>query len=207
MDVPAGKMADVSDSAGDGEMSPEDEARWLGARTLADLGELTAEWLEGRVKSQPRYFGGPAPETGPLTPVLAACNRAGFVTDDSQPGEPGDEYEPQRAAVCGYMATEALSRLCRYLAGTSLAVVAHAPACQVTSDDGAIVITPSDDEYYTRAGGPTSAATLRSEYAGELHPDAIEALCSAWQVSIVDLEWGRNDVLWPALERFAAESR
>jgi hypothetical protein len=200
-------MAIVSDSDGNGEMSQQDEARWLGARTLADLGELTAEWLEGRVKAQPRYFGGPDPGTKPLAPVLAACNRAGFVTDDSQPGEPRDEYEPQRAAVCGYMATEALSRLCRYLAGTGLAVVAHAPVCQITSDDGAIVITPSDGECYTRAGGPTSAATLRSEYAGELHPDAIEALCGAWQVSIVDLEWGRNDVLWPALGRFAAESR
>ena len=207
MDVCAGRLAIVSDCDGNGEMSLEDEARWLAARTLADLGEVTAQWLEGRIKSQPRYFGGPHPETGPLTPVLAACNRAGFVTDDSQPGEPRDEYEPQRAAVCGYMATEALSRLCRYLAGTGLAVVAHAPVSQVTSDDGAIVITPSDDEYCTRTGGPMSAATLRSEYAGSLHPDAIEALCAAWQVSIVDLEWGRNDVLWPALERFAAASQ
>ena len=33
---------------------------------------------------------------------------------------------------------------------------------------------------------------------------AVGALSSAWQVSIVDLEWGRNDMLWLALERFAA---
>lgn len=199
-------MANVSDEtdAADEEMSPEDEARWFGARTLADLGELTAQWLEGVITSHPGDSGRPDPETGDLIPVLAACNRAGFVTNDSQPGEPGDAYEPQRAAVTGYASTETLARLCRHLAGTGLALVVHAPVRQVTSDDGVIVITASDDEYYTRCGGPISAEDLRREYGEDLNPDAIGALSSAWQVSIVDLEWGRNDVLWPALERFAA---
>lgn len=202
-------MANVSDdgtAADDEEMSSEDEARWLGARTLADLGELTAQWLEGEIRCQPRYLGRPDPETAPLIPVLASCNRAGFLTGDSQPGIPDEDW-PQRAAVTGFALTETLGRLCGHLAGTGLSLVIHAAAGTVTSYDGEIMITPSDDEYYTRYGGPVSAEDLRREYADDLHPDAIEALCGAWQVSVADLEWGRNDVLWPGLGRFAAESR
>ena len=30
------------------------------------------------------------------------------------------------------------------------------------------------------------------------------ALCAAWQVAIIDPGRGRNDVLWPVLESFAA---
>ena len=39
---------------------------------------------------------------------------------------------------------------------------------------------------------------------GECHRDAVDALCAAWQVTIIDPQWGRNEVLWPALERWAA---
>ena len=71
-----------------------DRKRWASARTPADVGELTAQWLEGRIASQPGYAPGcgPDPETADLTGVLAACNRAGFITDTSQPGESGPGY-------------------------------------------------------------------------------------------------------------------
>ncbi len=36
-------------------------------------------------------------------------------------------------------------------------------------------------------------------------PHAIEALCAAWQVTIIDPEWGRNDVLWTVLKSFTAQ--
>lgn len=57
-------------------------ALWRDARTLADLGELTARWLEGTVGSVPGTVPGCGPdeETGPLVAVLATANRAGFVT-------------------------------------------------------------------------------------------------------------------------------
>jgi hypothetical protein len=32
------------------------------------------------------------------------------------------------------------------------------------------------------------------------HRDAVRALCSAWQVTVIDPEWGRPDVLWQVLE-------
>ena len=78
-----------------GAMSTADRQAWEAARTLADLGELTAQWLEGAIASQPAYTPGcgPDPETAPLIPVLACCNRAGYVTNGSQPGEAGTGYD------------------------------------------------------------------------------------------------------------------
>src|SRR5690242_11209625 len=94
----------------------DDRARWHAARTLADLGELTAQWFEGRLRWSPAYPE-PEPETRPLVPVLAAANRAGFVTAHSQPAEPRDEHGcAQRAAVSGYLGGEAFTDLMTVIA-------------------------------------------------------------------------------------------
>ena len=51
-------------------MNRSDRKLWAQTRTLADLGELTAQWLEGRIASVPGYCGSPADETASLAPVL-----------------------------------------------------------------------------------------------------------------------------------------
>ncbi len=98
-------------------MSKADRGAWQAARTLADLGELTARWLEGSIGSEPGYCGRPAEETEDLVPVLAKLNRAGFVTSGSQPGliEPGARgtLAEQRAAVDGFAGPELAFRLAR----------------------------------------------------------------------------------------------
>jgi hypothetical protein len=78
----------------------DEHALWDKARTVADLGELTARWLEGSISWNPTYTNGdtyaaevgtfnrpPEDETKPYVHLLAAVNRAGFVTNFSQPGE------------------------------------------------------------------------------------------------------------------------
>lgn len=62
-------MTDIDEITG---MSTQDAARWRGARTLGDLGELTAQWLEGTIGSVPGVMPGYGPdeETVPLVPVL-----------------------------------------------------------------------------------------------------------------------------------------
>lgn len=54
-------------------MSVQDAALWRGARALAELGEVTARWLEGTVGSVPGTMPGYGPdeETGPLAQALA----------------------------------------------------------------------------------------------------------------------------------------
>jgi hypothetical protein len=62
------------------------------------------------------------------------------------------------------------------------------------------------DQENTWFGNHLDLRDIEDDQAGYgiCHPGAIEALCAAWQVTIIDPEWGRNDVLWPALESFAA---
>jgi hypothetical protein len=73
---------------------------WGQARTLADIGELTAQWLEGRITYLPADLGSaPDSETEALVPVLATVNRMGFVTDFSQPGVSVVESSGPRCVV------------------------------------------------------------------------------------------------------------
>jgi hypothetical protein len=64
---------------------------WDKARTIADLGELTARWLARDISWNPRYTSklGPRPpenETTRIVPTLVALNRAGLLTTHSTPG-------------------------------------------------------------------------------------------------------------------------
>ncbi len=217
------RQGTMDDPDEDGElavMSPEDAARWYAARTLADLGELTALWLEGKIRSQPCYADpdpgeewGQDPETRDLVPVLAAANRAGYFTDTSQPGEPpaigyNSKIWVQRAGVTGYASTETLAVLRGCAATTPLILMAIPSAGDGAGDgdwDHRIAVTLNGETENTWFGGLTSRSSLREMYEDDLHPDAVQAMCDAWQVTIIDPEWGRNDVLWPMLGEFAAQ--
>jgi hypothetical protein len=176
---------------------PDAAARWHNARTLADLGELTAQWLEGKQGCTLGYSGGvPDEETGPLVPVLAAANRAGFVT----------HHCAQRANVSGYAGPEAFARLMAASSGADLIITAaralddseerrFGPLFAVTLDEG---------EEFTWDGIALSRPILERDY-GDWHPAVVRELSAAWQVTLIDPVWGRNDVLWPVLEKFAAD--
>lgn len=124
---------------------PADERRWHEALSLADLGELTAQWLEGAIWSP--WYGGsePDPETGPLVPLLAQMNRAGYVTDFSQPGEVDADWA-QRAAVTGYCDADNAERLAALSLRTELIVIS-----QVSWQESnyQLPITRSDDRTFT----------------------------------------------------------
>jgi hypothetical protein len=191
-------------------MSPENAAAWQSARTLADLGELTAQWIEGTLASQPGYFGrSDIDRSDVLVPLLAAVNRAGFRTDCSQAAEApcagyDDRVWEQRAGVTGLADDQAVARLRAAIAGTRLILTARRGRdVQGVSYRDAIPVTCADEKpvtWFGAACGPDELADTLSP----CHPDTIGAACDAWQVAVIDPEWGRNDVLWPALERFAA---
>jgi len=203
-----------------GRMSKADREKWAAARTLADLGELTAQWLEGRIASQPSYYGGPDSETAPLVPVLAKLNRAGFVTSGSQPAFNGAGYDgahwKQRAAVEAYADPPLALRVLRVAQETGLIIVAWPPsslprwryrydrAVAVTRTDGCDPACPTrhaDGCDYTWFGTQVPRRHLRSRHIGYgiCHRDAVKALCGAWQVTVYDPEWGRGDLLWHVL--------
>ena len=186
-------------------MNRADRKLWASARTLTDLGDLTARWLEGGIKSVPGYCGAPAEETTELSPVLAACNRAGFVTDSSQPGRTGYGWS-QRAAVCGFVTPGTWVRLWAATEGLPLIRSAVRSTRWRIRYKTAFPVTRCGGTVFTRFGATLSRRHLSDSWTGYgiCHEDAVHAVCDAWQVTLIDTEWGREDSpLWPALAAFA----
>lgn len=181
--------------------------RWQNAANLLELGELTALWLEGKIESQPgyEYNVGPDDETEPLIPVLAKLNRAGFVTNCSQPGwgpDLGNDKAVwcQRAAVSGMIHPNRVDLLTQPAAEIGLT----AQVVMASSDESSIIpVTTRAAENYTWFGARLDHSDIGYLYE-DCGPAGIAALQAAAQVTLVDPEWGRVDSpLWPLLESAA----
>lgn len=166
---------------------------WKEARTLADLGELTARWLEGAITYQPGYFGGPSPETGPLIPYLAAYNRAGLFTTCSQPGTES-LTGAQRAWVCAFCTETALDAIVTRAARSGLITMCAAPG----EDSPLELEVTHHGGMATTYAVPMTAEDIDAYYADDC-PGALDAIKTAWRIDIIDPVWGRNDVLWNCL--------
>lgn len=183
-------------------MSRVDRRRWQSATTLADLGHLTAAWLEGDIKSQPAYQAGfgADDETTPLIPTLARLNRLGFVTNQSQPGFEGLGYDGrlwrQRAAVSGWVADPDMVRQLTTLDG--LIALSGPGGRQVT-------VTTVDGQPYTWFGMPLPEPETRLFY-DVLNDTALAALLGATQITLIDLEYGPSSRLWDALNNLTSVS-
>ncbi|MER0443219.1 hypothetical protein ABR738_01265 [Streptomyces sp. Edi4] len=186
-------------------MSRSDKKQWKNAATFSAVAELMALWLEGKVGSwpgyQPRY--GPDEETLPYTGVLAAANRAGYLTISSQPGFAGQGCDgkdwQQRAAVEGFIADRALL--------LALSVAAQEAGLEVRLHsllnewgNGAVTVT-------TRRGLPTTSFG-RALTIGDLDfmwrgcaPEAVNAIAGSHYVTVVDPKFGPTTRLWEALEQ------
>jgi hypothetical protein len=171
----------------EGHMSKADRTRWRTARSLADVGELTAAWLHGEIRQTPTHSGPPQDETIPYIDVLAAVNRAGFVTDNSQAAV-SDEWGECEAWVSGLVSEETLARVLAALAGTPLVTVGARGRDKL-------------------GNGSRGAWRDTIGSTGDRCPRAVREICAAWRITITDPEPGRNDRLWPALSAFAAPGK
>lgn len=174
-----------------------DRRRWAEPTDLAGLGELMAEWLEGHIKARPGYLDyRPDPETNPIIPSLAALCRAGFLTDNSQPGvnEHGDDgsWWEQRAAVDGFIADQGLlDRLTR--------AARSASADTLVDDRRGVVVTTRNGEPTTGFGARVPRGHFRHCWP-EVNRDALGALKSAHHVAFIARDFGPSgERLWPAL--------
>lgn len=193
---------------------------WRKARTLADLGDLTALWLEGAIDHHPGYCGAPDDETALLVPVLAAANRAGFVTLGSQPGVAGtvgwdDKVWRQRAAVDGFATPDVAADLRGVAEAAGLVMIEHGPARLFTSWSDTVVVTdrcrlsrhghPLERESVTDFGAHLSRRLVRFQYRG-CRRSAVRSLLDAPQVTLIDPAWGPSERLWHALAHVAVNS-
>lgn len=174
---------------------------WRDARSIADLGQNMAGWLEGRIPSWPGYHGpfGQEETNGArhLIPFLATANRAGFVTTNSQPAcdeqMRGSRWR-QRAWVEGIVHDR--SPLLAQLTGLErqgFTVVRGWPRRVYD-------LTTCDGEVTTGIGG---FRLRRNEVTREWHGIGRHALRELKEhgvrLHLIDTTWGRDDCLWPAL--------
>jgi len=74
----------------------QDKARWARCATLADIGEVMCDWINGAVQQSPTYLGGPHGETIRHARILCAVNRQGTVTNgmnDNNEGCPNAQVD------------------------------------------------------------------------------------------------------------------
>ncbi|MFD6891937.1 DUF6919 domain-containing protein [Streptomyces sp. NPDC059957] len=188
-------------------MSRADRRTWKSARTLADLGELTAQWLEGTLASQPAYLPncGPDEESAELLDSLAALNRHGYLTTCSQPGTAGIGYDgrwwTQHAAVEGYLTDLSLYR--RLLdAAAELALIVVVDDRGADHRDEPFVVTHVDGDPYTAFGARLGAVDLSAQYA-VLHPEARRELAGAIHLAVIAPHYGpaAHRAMWRALDQ------
>ncbi len=180
--------------------------RWQPARTLVDLGALSADYFDGVTDEHPDAMvtrpAGHDPAV--VAPTLVDLNRAGFVVFRYVVGRDStlaDGPTERRAAVQGFCDTLTLEWLSASLFGTRFQVVA------VTTATGRADGTLNAGVPVARTG-PTVDANLGRQYTrteiraltfgGFLTPTAAGALANAWNVTVFDPEWGPN-TLWARL--------
>lgn len=186
-----------------------DDDRWLEASTLLELGELTAQWFEGAVSTSPWQAGPPDEETAELVPVVARLNRAGFVTELSQPARP--RPEAHRATVSGFVEPDLASWLELTVGATDLVIVSFDGADEdypLVDVPSTIPITMEGGEPGSWAGGARDRGSLadfclagdteEGEFAS-LSPEMVAELGESVQVTLIDPVWGRANLLWEFL--------
>jgi hypothetical protein len=186
----------------EGSLLEEDRPQWEAARTLPELAALTVRWLTGEIRSQPGYYGPvdvDEPDAPGLTAALIACNRAGFLTNDSQAGYDGSGYDDalwtQLAAVTGFLHPSPAAQLAALVAADGRFRIQH------TGEPEHIPVTCRDGVAGTWYGGETPAYVIADLYEG-CGPDAINDVIASATVTVWDPIAGRND-LWEFLSTAA----
>ena len=180
-----------------------DRALWARTRTLRDVADLTSLWLQGKVSSQPNYYG-PVDVDEHLAPgitaALVACNDAGWLTQTSQAGLDADDdhgHWLQQAWVAGYAPRALADRI------TDAAMADGYHVIQWTRRDWRArwAVTTCDMQWET-ADSWTPPRYVRFLYRG-VGRSALREISAAQQLTIVDNTPGRN-TLWVDLQRILA---
>ncbi|CAM5523526.1 MULTISPECIES: DUF6919 domain-containing protein [Streptomyces] len=187
-------------------MNRADRARWRSARTLADLGRLTADWWEGSVRSLPGHRAShrPHPSLAAHVPVLAAANRAGFLVAAAQTGLDTARVR-RKTAVQGFATDPALiQRLVGAAEKAGLGLVLHDwhDAFYAEHTGGITVTHTLHDLTVTRHHIDVFGQALALEDIKALWPrlpHAVEVVVPALQITLADPDFGPSDLVWDTL--------
>ncbi len=165
---------------------------WVAATTVQELGERGAAWCREDLYAHPMGYDVPEAETQSILPMLERANAAGFFTIQSQPGgcwvEDGVLWE-QRAFVQGYLDRDRLEEFRRHLEGAGMLVL--------DSFGADIVVTRENGEMATSFSGGWDRP---DNYLNGLSRQAFRAIADAASLTVVDMKWHRDSMLWEALD-------
>lgn len=174
---------------------------WARARSLTELGDLTAQWLEGRINEQPGYYGSvdvDESEAPGLTAALIIANRSGYLTHSSQAGFDGSGIDGahwrQLAWVTGFAVRQLAEHLKQAADGAGYRAILwrpHAASLDVTWREGRPM---TSDRWMTRR-------VIRRQVFPGIPRNTRWQLYAATQVAIVDPIPGRN-TLWSWLASY-----
>jgi hypothetical protein len=167
---------------------------WKNAKTLSEIGELTARWIEGTLPFHPCYGENPDEETDSIQKHLINFNRNGLVTTFSQPAESlNEEGYAQRAALEGFTEEDTAKKIAALGLYTDLLVFVYPPEVKWGYQ---IPISLQEFRPFTWVGPRwefEEGLGCFTEYCSE---EAMKSLKASWQVVVIDLQWGREDHLW-----------
>lgn len=188
-------------------MNRVDRRLWRSARTLADLGGLMARWLEGGIRTQPGYYGRTDLDTPELTTLCARLCRAGVVTHQSQAAQSwpdGGRITQARLFIEAFADDSTVAQLHAACSGTDLRLIANRTPGRAWfrrgDRDRIPVVTTYDGGVRLSLTSPIPRRYVDLMWEG-IHRDAHAAVLDAWQVAIVDPEWGRNELTHDVLTR------
>lgn len=201
-----------------GIMPRAERRRWRSARTRAELAALTAEWLEGRIRTHPGVYPGgilagrPDPETAGLVGTLAACNRAGLLTTSSQPGQQsapagrrGGVFA-QRPAVEGWAAPQIARDLVWLATSVGLLAVAHPTLRRpwpIGQRRSGIIVSTREGVSTCEFGGQARPSGVARTFQGCAREVINDLLCESVFIALADPAWAPGCALWAVLRAWS----
>ena len=194
-----------------GPLQPADRPLWANTRTLNDLADLTAAWLNGHIASQPGYYGPvdvDEDDAPGLTAALIACNRARYLTDNSQAGYVGVGADGrqwvQHAAVTGFANPDSLGWLRAAVDAAGLHMIERPVVTSRRQNTRAGVdVTFRDGRPVTGFGDQLDRGHIENVLYRGCGREAVGEVCAAVQVTVWDPTPGRNG-MWRVLHVAAA---
>jgi hypothetical protein len=157
-------------------------------RSLGDLTEMTAQRAD--------------------CASLAAANRAGFLTRGFQHADAdviGGVLCKQRACAEGFAPEHLVARLQDLYRPGRLVVLAHPIPTWPIRDplEDALSVAKEGGVTTRWAGECLNRDAVWEIYGRSCLAPVVNALLDMWQVTVVELDWGSNALLWTALAQFA----
>ena len=172
---------------------------WMKAKNLHDLGELTVQWLKGKLNSHFLQSAEPDLETSKIADHLIQINQLGLVTGFSQPAELLKNGSGQRACVAGFSDETIAKKLATLNLYTDLIVFVFEPGWLFSKKPYGYQVPITVEEYHPYTWCGSVSGDEMDEFEGLLGDEALISIAESWHIIAVDTNWGRKSYLWDNL--------